>query len=248
MENSILVGLSRQMTLHRALDVIANNVANVNTAGYRRDSLIFNDYLMPVARADGFPNRDRTLHYVVDPTTRTDYTTGSIEHTGNALDVALQGDGFFTIQTAQGERYTRDGGFQLNAQGELVTGSGNLVLSDNGPVTFAPNETQISIASDGTISTNIAQHGKLRITSFQDNALLVKEGDNLLAARPGVQGTTPQYVRMQQGSIERSNVQPVIEMARMLEVTRTYSMVSQMIDNTAKLRETAIQQLGNPNA
>ncbi len=122
MENTLLIGLSRQMTLERQIDVISNNVANVNTNGFKADKSLFEEYLMPVAHADNFVGRDRVFSYVQDRAAWHDFGQGSTEQTGNPLDVAIDGNGFLTVQTPAGERYTRDGALQINAQGQLTIG------------------------------------------------------------------------------------------------------------------------------
>lgn len=243
MENALLIGLSRQMTLRRELDTIANNVANVNTAGYKADQLLFEDYLMPTARIDTFRTGDRSLHYVIDPRTVTNHQTGTIDQTGAPLDLALQGDGFFAVQTARGERYTRAGSFQLDAQGQLTTPSGEPVLTEGGPITFSPQDRDIAIGADGTITTSQGVRGRLRVVRFDRTDALTKEAGTLFAAPQGVNPVPAPQTRVVQGSIERSNVQPVQEITRMIEVTRTYTTVSQMIERTQDLRRTAIERL-----
>src|SRR5882724_3403570 len=109
MENNLLIGLSRQMTLERQIDVISNNVANVNTNGYKADKSLFQEYLMPVAHADNFVGRDRVFSYVQDRATWRDLGQGATENTGNPLDVAIDGNAFLAVQTPAGERYTRNG-------------------------------------------------------------------------------------------------------------------------------------------
>src|SRR6202035_9142 len=125
MENALLVGLSRQTTLERQLNVLANNIANVNTTGYKADESLFEEYLRSGAHEDNFVGRDRAVSYVQDRGTFRDFSQGALEQTKNPLDLAVGGDGFLVVQTAAGERYTRDGGLQINRQGQLVTVAGN---------------------------------------------------------------------------------------------------------------------------
>ena len=136
MENALLVGLSRQMVLERQMDVVANNVANVNTNGFKADNSLFEQFLMPVARENRFNVPDRLLSFVNDRGTWRDDRPGSVEVTNNPLDVAIDGNGYLVVQTANGERYTRNGALQINAQGQLVTADGAPVLGDNGPIVF----------------------------------------------------------------------------------------------------------------
>ncbi len=157
MENTTLVALSRQMALERQLDVVANNVANVSTSGYKSDSSLFEEYLRSGAHEDNFIGNDRRVSYVQDRGTIRDFTQGPAERTGNPLDVSINGKAFFTIQTPGGERYTRDGGFQINAQGQLVTSGGNPVLGNNGPIVFQPTDHDMKITEDGTITVLVTR-------------------------------------------------------------------------------------------
>jgi len=134
MENTLLVGLSRQMVLERQMDVVANNVANVNTTGYKADKSLFEEYLKTGAHEDNFVGLDRRVSYVQDGGIFKDFTQGPTEQTKNPLDVAIDGAGFLEVQTPAGLRYTRDGGLQINNQGQLVTAAGNPVIGNNGPL------------------------------------------------------------------------------------------------------------------
>ena len=135
MENTLLVGLSRQTLLERQLDVVANNIANVNTTGYKADSSLFEEFLTSGAHEDNFVGADRRVSYVQDRATYRDFAQGAADQTKNPLDLAIDGSGFLVVQTPAGERYTRDGGLQLNNQGQLVTLSGT-VASVNAALSF----------------------------------------------------------------------------------------------------------------
>ena len=247
MENTLLVALSRQMALTRELDVVANNMANIHTHGFRREQVQFGEYLMPIASADGFPEPDRTLSYVQDRASFHDFEAGSMQRTDNPLDVAIQGDAFFTVQGADGqsERYTRDGGFQIDAQGQLVTANGQAVLGDSGPIVLDPTDTDLTIARDGTIATKNGVRGHLKLASFTNPLALQKQGDNLFAAGAGQTADTPQAgsFSLAQGEIESSNVKPVLEMSRLIEINRAYASLATMIQKSDDLRKTAIQSL-----
>src|SRR4029077_9358552 len=134
MENALLIGLSRQTALERQLDVIANNIANVNTTGYKADKTLFEQYLNTPAHEDNFVGGDRRVSFVQDRGTYRDMTQGSLEGTSNPLDVAINGSPFLTVQTPAGERYTRDGNLHIDNTGTLVTANGNQVLGANGPI------------------------------------------------------------------------------------------------------------------
>ena len=187
MENNLLIGLSRQMTLQRELDVIANNMANLNTTGFKADGNVFEEYLMPVARSDRFTGADRLMSFVLDRATWHDLGQGPMQQTGNPLDVAIDGKAFLAVQTPQGERYTRNGALQINAQGQLVTSQGYQVVGANGPILFQPGDRDIAISREGTITvragTNLVetQRGKLRVVGFAQPERLEKDGTTMFA-------------------------------------------------------------------
>jgi flagellar basal-body rod protein FlgF len=250
MENTLLIGLARQTTLERQLDVVANNIANVNTTGYKADSSLFEEYLKSGAHEDNFVGSDRRVSYVQDRGTFRDFKQGAVEQTKNPLDFAIDGSAFLVVQTPAGERYTRDGGLQLNNQGQLVTVAGNPVLGTGGPIVFQPTDHDINVTPDGTVTvvegTNRTDsiRGKLRLVSFADAQKLLKEGLNLYAAGEGsAQPDTKSAVR--QGFIEKSNVNAVAEMSRMMEVTRAYTAISTLLQQQSDLHKTAIQQLAD---
>jgi flagellar basal-body rod protein FlgF len=250
MENALLIGLSRQTVLERQLDVVANNIANVNTTGFKADQSLFQEYLMPGAREDNFVGRDRRESYVQDRGTYRNLSQGAAEQTKNPLDVAVQGNGFLVVQTAAGERYTRDGGLQLNNQGQLVTEEGDQVLGTAGPIVFQPTDHDVNIAPDGTVTvqegTNRtdALRGKLRLVSFADAQRLLKEGSNLYSAADG-DAQPDLKSTLEQGYLEKSNVNAVAEMSRMIEVTRAYTQIATMLNQESDLHKTAIEQLAN---
>src|SRR5580700_9562923 len=173
MENALLVGLSRQMVLERQLDVVANNIANVNTTGFKADNSMFERFLSPVASENRFNAPDRQLSFVNDRGTWRDLRAGPVQQTGNPLDVAIDGGGFLVVQTPNGERYTRNGALQINEQGQLVTSDGSQVVGDSGPIVLQTTDHRVAISADGRVSvvegaaTNTeSQRGRIRVVSF----------------------------------------------------------------------------------
>jgi flagellar basal-body rod protein FlgF len=249
MENASLVGLSRQIALSRELDVVANNIANINTTGYKSDRTVFHEFLMPGVRASEFRGADRRMSFVHDRATWTDFSQGPVQPTGNPLDVAISGNNFLTVQTPRGERYTRNGALQINNQGQLVTSEGLAVVGTNGPIVFQPNDRNISIGSDGTISvregqsTIDAQRGKLKLASFATPRLLQKDGTSTYMTPAGLTAQEPRDAKVTQGAIEKSNVESVTEMSRMIEITRTYTQIAQILQNQSDMRRSAIDKL-----
>jgi len=253
MDNAILIGLSRQMALHRELEVVANNIANINTTGYKADGAIFEEYLSPSASHGQFQGGDQRLSYVHDRATWLDFKPGPIQLTGNPLDVAIEGDAFLVVQTPRGERYTRNGALQLNATGRLVTNEGYEVQGDGGAIQLQVNDNQIAIAEDGTIrvhegadNKSDALRGKLQLVRFDQAALLQKDGSSLFVAPAGAQSQAPQAPqrwRVVQGGLEQSNVRGVVEMSRMIEITRSYTAVAGVLQQHSDMRRNAIDKL-----
>jgi flagellar basal-body rod protein FlgF len=250
MENMLLVGLSRQMTLERQMDVVANNVANVNTNGYKADKSVFNEHLSS-AHHDNFKGPDRRISFVTDRATYHDFSQGPADATKNPLDVAIDGKGFLVVQTPGGERYTRDGSLQINAQGQLVTAAGLPVLGTGGPIVFQPTDKEVTINADGGVSVLEGVNridsvrGKLRLVSFAQAQQLVKEGANLYAGGEGNAAQPDTTSRVRQGFVEKSNVNSVAEMSKMIEVTRAYTQISALLQQQGDLRKSAIEKLAD---
>lgn len=252
MDNALLIGLSRQTALQRELDVVANNIANVNTTGFKADGAVFAEYLNPRATADQFASPDRRMSFVQDSMSWHDMSQGTVQQTGGPLDVAIDGDGMLVVQTARGERYTRAGSLQLNNIGEIVTLSGDKVMGENGPIVLQATDRDISITKNGTIKVREGQslnsdstRGKLRLVTFANPQQLRKDGASTFAAPDGVQPTPlpDAKAHVMQGAIEKSNVRPVIEMTRMIQLTRAYTEVATMLQQQGELRKNSLQQL-----
>ena len=251
MENSLLVGLSRQMALSHQLDIISNNIANLDTTGFKADNASFQEFLKTGARNGDFPGNDKRVSFVLDRATWTDMSPGALQRTGSPLDLAIDGKGFFVVQTPQGQqRYTRNGSFSINASGQLVTSEGDQVVGNAGPITFQINDHDINISSTGIITVRegagIADspRGQLRMASFDQPHRLQKAGASQFIAPNGVTpGVLPANTRVVQGALEKSNVQPIASMARMIEITRNYSDIAAMLQQQDSERRTALQQL-----
>lgn len=241
MDNTQLVGLSRQAVLRRQIDVIANNLANVNTAGYRAEHIRFAEHIMPGATMVGLSGADAALSFVRDAGALNDMTPGPVRHTGNPLDLAIDGRGWFVIETPDGTRYSRNGAFRLDAAGNLVTAEGHFVQGDGGNISFSPAERDIAIAADGTISSSEGTKGRLRIVRFENDDTLQREGESMFIGEQPLPVETPSIV---QGALEQSNVQAVREIADMIRVTRAYTNLSRLFSDNNELQTDAINRLG----
>lgn len=223
MENLSYIGLSQQMALYHQMEVVANNIANMNTPGYKSQDLLFKEYLNKI------PAEGEKISQVQDYGTYRDTKQGSLTQTSNNLDVAIEGNGYFAVQTPQGVRYTRSGSFSLDGAGNIVTQGGyQLITSDSGPIQIPEGTTQINIMKDGSVATELGSIGQFKLVKFADEQSLVATGDGLYDAQ-GQQAQPVDNPQVLQGFIESSNVQPITEMNKMIQITRMYEAVQHML-------------------
>ncbi|MGD9637716.1 MAG: flagellar basal-body rod protein FlgF [Alphaproteobacteria bacterium] len=229
MNNTLYISLSRQTALWRQLDVVANNMANMNTTAFKADNSLFSQYLVKTPNGS---TPDKTLAFTQDYGLVEDFSEGPMSATSNPLDVAIHGDGFFVLEGSDGETYSRDGQFKLNSDGMLVNSDNLPVLStNNAPIFLAPNEQDIEIARDGTVSTENGEIGKIKIVAFEDNQKLTKTYGSLYATTKDNPAKEVETVNVEQGMLEQSNVQPINEITKMISLQRSYGNVQQMIDS-----------------
>ncbi|WP_340118625.1 flagellar basal-body rod protein FlgF [Pelagibius sp. 7325] len=237
MENAGYIALSRQMVLRREMDVIANNMANLNTPAYKGQSMLFVEYLET-------SDSGEKMSFVQDISLVRNLTEGQMTTTENPLDLAIAGDGYFEVETPVGTRYTRNGVFQLNAAGELVTSSGQRVLGEGGnPVVLPPNSRDVTVTRDGTISTDLGPVGRLSIVRFENEQAMVKLADGLYDA-DGQDPLPNEDAEVMQGMIEGSNVQGIIELTKMIETVRHYTSTGKLVNDEHERLRRAIQSLG----
>jgi flagellar basal-body rod protein FlgF len=240
MDNTIYVGLSRQMLLERELDIAANNLANTDTAGFKFEDLIAN--ADPLA-TPGAASPTSTVTFVAGDGVARDYSQGPLTQTGSPLDVAIDGKGFFQISTASGPRYTRDGRFRLDATGRIVTQDGDPVQGTGGDIVLDPKKGPVAIGDNGDISQSGETVGKLAVVSFDSLAALSKDGSNLYRNDSNLTAN-PATASVRQGMLEGSNVQPVVQITRLIEISRAYDAITSMMSDTGNLSNAAVQKLG----
>jgi flagellar basal-body rod protein FlgF/flagellar basal-body rod protein FlgG len=178
-----------------------------------------------------------------------DMSQGAVERTGNPLDVAVDGTGFLVVQTPRGDRYTRNGSMQISQTGQLVTSEGYPVLGDGGPITLQPNDRQVQISRDGTLSVREGTskidsvRGKLKVVTFDNPQRLQKEGNGTFNPPGGVQPQPTAKAGIIQGAVEKSNVRGVVEMSRMIEITRSYTQIAGIMQQQSDMGQSAIDKL-----
>lgn len=236
-QEGFYAALSGGVAQERRLEILANNLANINTAGYKKDVLSFKSVLGTAENALG--NTD----YVDVASFRTDFSQGGVIHTGNPLDLTIRGDGFFEIETANGTRYTRQGTFSLDASNRLVTQNGDPVVGSGGPLTL--DGGAIMVGDQGDISVDGSPAGTIKIVQFTDPDQLEKAGASLFRHK-GDEGniTTRADATVAQGFIETSNVDPVVEMVRMIEISKAYSSYQKVIQSMDDASKKLISELG----
>ena len=243
MENPGYIALSRMIAQEHALQVRANNIANTGTPGFKGESLVFSDYLV---RQTGIntPPGGQNVQMVQDRTTYRDFSQGQFSKTGNPLDLALQGDGFFVVSTPHGERYTRAGRFSLSPSGQVVDMSGNPVLGpDSQPITVPPGSTGLSVGANGDIGTSNGPVGKFQVVQFDDQQALQAEGGTLFSSsQPSQPVTQPKII---QGMVEEANIQPVAELTAMMSEMRDFEFASQVSDGESEREQSAIDRIGH---
>lgn len=223
------------------MQTIANNLANVNTTGFKADRMMFVEHL--VKSEGGERLIDPKLAFVRDIATRVDFSEGPLEATGNELDVAIRGEGFFVVQTENGdERFTRSGRFQLNADGELTTPEGNRILGEgNQPIVVGPTDVDIEITPEGTISSRNGEIGQLRIVRFENLQNVDRESGGLI--NTDQQPLDAPDVRVVQGSLEGSNVSPVVELGKMIQLQRTFDAVRSFVSREDERQRSLVREL-----
>ncbi|PWR22946.1 flagellar basal-body rod protein FlgF [Zavarzinia aquatilis] len=240
MENALYVGLSQQMVLERQMDIVANNIANLNTTAYRAARPVFQEYVMNAGP-------QQPVSFVLDFGVARDSRPGVMTPTDNPFDLALSGKGFMSVQTPDGIRYTRNGHFTLDADGKLVTREGYPLLDDGGGEITVNDPTLGTpvVSADGTVAQGDTQIGKVGLFSFDNEQGLKTVGESLFEAPAGVTANPADAeTRVVQGMLEASNVQPVVEITRMIELQRRYQTMQNLLSEDHDLKRTAIQRLG----
>lgn len=236
MDNPGYTMLTRQSGLMREMQVVANNIANLSTTGFRREGVIFSEYVQKLDR------QEAPLSMAAANAMQTFLTQGGLTMTGGQLDLAIEGEGFFVVETPNGERLTRAGNFATNAAGEVVTPDGHRLLDIGGAPVFVPPEAAtIAIARDGTLSADGQPLSQIGLMQPEDPAQLRRAAGALHKAT-GPLVAVPEAVLLQ-GFLEESNVNPITEMARMIAVQRAYEAGQKFLDREDERIRNVVQTL-----
>lgn len=237
MDNAGYTALTRQTGLMREMQSVANNLANMSTTGFRKEGVIFSEY---VKALDG---REDSLSMALASGRMTDESQGALSQTGGTFDLAIEGEGFFMVETAAGERLTRAGAFTPNGEGELVTMDGNRLLDNGGsPVFVPPDARAITIAPDGTLSADGRPLAQIGLYTPTDPKQMFRENGVRFRVDGDVQPV--ETAKIMQGYLESSNVNPVIEISRMIEVQRAYELGQSFLEQEDQRIRSVMQTLG----
>ena len=229
MSNAIYAMLTRQQGLMQEMQVVANNIANASTTGYKSDRAMFGEFLV----STGSQSSSLSMGGLAGHSFAMEQ--GALKITGGELDLAIQGDGFFLVDAPQGQRLTRAGHFQLSSDGKLVDMNGSALLGAGGsPINIPQNASQIQVASDGTISVSTGNGlpredvGQVGVVTVAQDTSLVRDSNSYFSAPDG--HVPAENTEIVQGALEQSNVSPVLEVARMIEVQRAYEAGQTLFD------------------
>lgn len=223
MDNSGYIALTRQVGLLKEMQLVANNIANMSTSGYRSEATVFSEFVRKI------PAAGKSISMTDSNGKVTDMSQGTMTQTGGALDLAIEGDGFFMVETAQGNRLTRGGSFSRNENSELVNYDGLRVLDAGGaPIFVPPDADPLAISQDGTISSGENALGQIGVFVVDNPGTLVREGNTLYAFE--VPPPVAEEPRVLQGFVEGSNVNAILEITRMIEVQRAYEISQSFLE------------------
>lgn len=252
MIRGLYIGASGMVAESLRTDVISNNLANANTAGYKKDIAVNKDFAsILISRVNDGANTpvigSLGLGTVLDEIA-TVHASGTMRMTGNDFDMGIDGKGFFTVETPQGERYTRNGTFTQNVQGELITNEGYPVLGLNGSKIKIPQGKKLVVGSDGSLKVDDQTIGTMKIVEFADEKQLLKEGSSLYSVSPGPNGAattgTTATGSVRQGYLEMSNVNIVAEMVNLITNYRAYEINGKVIQSHDQMIGKAVNDVG----
>jgi flagellar basal-body rod protein FlgF len=236
METSTYIALSGQNAREHQMEVLSNNIANLSTPGFKSEQMQFQEYL------SNAPGGDPSSYVTIVGNSR-DMSQGPLTHTGNPLDVALDGPGFLTVTTPSGNEYTRDGHLQIDNQGELVNTAGFVVQGEGGsPIVIPTGAGQITIGTDGTVASRDATLGKLAVVNFDNPQAMLAQGGGLYSTDQTTQPAAT--TRVEQDTIEEANIQPIVEMTKLMNVVHEIGNAKSFADGEHNRLKNAIDRLG----
>ena len=245
MDTTLSIALSHQSAVRRRMDVVANNIANMNTTAFQKESVMFKEFQVELQNANS--PIGNTVSFIQDVGSKRSFAAGNFIPTNNSLDIAISGKGYLTMETADGEpRYTRNGHLSINEDGILIGAGGALVLDDGGAtIPIGAEDADISISKDGTITSSAGPLGKLGLVEFTDEQSnsLKKVGQSLYSSNQVPEVAINSNIT--QGMLENSNVNAIEEMTAMLETLRSYQSVASMMKDYLDLKNSSLRTIAS---
>jgi flagellar basal-body rod protein FlgF len=237
MSNAAYVSMSKQMVLRKQMEAVAQNLANVTTPAFKSERVTFKEFLLPG------PNGD-TISYVTEDKVQRDMTPGSYSNTGNDLDIAISGEGWFTVKSDDAEYFTRRGHLQLNEDRELITPSGEKLMSDDdSEIKLEDGDSTITIGNDGTVSSESGVLGRIKVVTFENELAMQKVASGMFTTDEEPEELDAEETRVQQGVLETSNVNPILEMTRMIDILRSYQSTQKLTQTDHDLQRRAVRDI-----
>jgi flagellar basal-body rod protein FlgG len=227
-----------------ALEILSNNLANLNTTGFKEDNAFFTFMKQSLEGAKGSENLNEVINQSVRTGAALNASSGSLMHSGGELDIAIEGNGFLAVDTPRGIRYTRNGSLHLNAQSQLATSEGFPIMGDNnGAIPIGPGKIQIG--TDGAVTVGGTRVGRIKVIAFDDVSTLQKEGNSLFASRANPVAERPSDAAIRWGFLEQSNVNAVSSIVQMVDLLRHFESIKKSVDLIMNdINSKAIDRLG----
>jgi flagellar basal-body rod protein FlgF len=242
MNSGMYSALSGSLTAMKRLDIISNNLANVNTPGFKKDKMLFESMLAGETNPPAVPQGSTADPILQKDSVFIDYSAGSVAQTGNALDVAIDGDGFFVVSTPNGPAYTRQGNFRISSDGTLVTSDGYPIMGDGGPIVISGGT--VDIDRNGQITVDSTPAGTINLVDFQKPYKLTKTGSALFVPTDPQTKTEAATGNVRQGHLEGSNVETITEMVQMIETSRYFDTCQRVIRGFDDMAAKAVNDMG----
>lgn len=237
-ENTAYIGLSRQLVLRRQMDVIANNLANMNTTAYKSQDMLFAEHLVEQS------GKSDKLSFVNDVSMFRKTQQGPLLQTGNQLDLAIEGKGYLVVDGANGPRYTRNGQLSVNNDGVLTTRTGEPVLDiDSQTIIVDPSDRRFLVNRKGLISNSQGPLAQLKVVEFNNEQNMKAQGNSLYITNE--EPIPSEQARIQQGMLEQSNVTPISEMTGMMKLLRSYQSMGRLMNENDEMRKRGIRAIGS---